>query len=49
MKMNTKLKWSYIDRCKNVFKIVDGMPIGKAHQKRAIDLREQFNTIMAVK
>lgn len=49
MKMNTKLKWSYIDRCKNVFKIVDGMPIGKAHQKRAIDLREQFNAIMAVK
>lgn len=49
MKMNTKLKWSYIDRCKNVFKIVDGMPIGKAHQKRAINLREQFDSIMALK
>jgi DNA-binding response OmpR family regulator len=48
MKMNTKLKWTYIDRCKNVFKIIDGMPIGKAHQKRAVDLKDQFNGVLSL-
>ncbi|GHB74639.1 response regulator [Psychrosphaera saromensis] len=48
MKMNTKLKWTYIDRCKGVFKIIDGMPIGKAHQKRAVDLKDQFNGVLSL-
>ncbi len=46
---NPKQKWRYIDRCKNVFKIIDGMPIGEVHQKRAIDLKQQFEALVPQK
>lgn len=38
-----KKKWSLLERCKAVYKIVDGMPIATHHQKRMAELTEQFN------
>ncbi|MDU0111726.1 response regulator [Psychrosphaera aquimarina] len=49
MKQNPKQKWTYIERCKNVFRIIDGMPIGEGHKKRATDLKEQFEQFLAKK
>lgn len=40
-----KQKWSLLDRCKAVYKIVDGMPISESHQKRLDALSKQLKTI----
>jgi tetratricopeptide (TPR) repeat protein len=37
-----KKKWTLIERCKAVYKIVDGMPIASHHQKRMSELTKQF-------
>ena len=49
MERYPKKKWTYIDRCKSVFKIVDGMPISQAHQKRADELQGQLDFFLAFK
>lgn len=49
MEEKPQQKWTYIDRCKNVFKIVDGMPISDAHQKRADELKGQLEFFLAFK
>lgn len=40
-----KNKWNLLERCKAVYKIVDGMPIASHHQKRMKELTEQFEQL----
>ena len=35
-------RWKYIDKCKHVSRIIEGMPLPEAHQKRAEDLQQRF-------
>lgn len=41
-----KSRWEHIDKCRFIFKIIDGMPLSKANSKRAMSLAEKFNTLI---
>ena len=41
-----KKKWEFLERCKAVHKIVDGMPIAQAHQKRFEELTSKFEKLL---
>lgn len=41
-----KNRWTYIDRCKLILKIVEGTPLNKVNTKRAESLVEKFNTLI---
>lgn len=40
-----KKKWSLIEKCRSVYKVVDGMPIALHHQKRMKELTKQFDKL----
>ena len=42
-----KKKWTLLERCKAVYKVVDGMPIASHHEKRMKDLTEQFEKLQS--
>ena len=44
-----KKKWELLDRCKGVYKIVDGMPIAETHQKRLDDLNKKYQRLLTNK
>lgn len=44
-----KQKWTFLERCKAVYKIVDGMPIAVHHEKRMHDLTEKFKSLQTRK
>ena len=44
-----KQKWNLLDRCRAVYKVVDGMPIAAHHKKRMKELTEQFNRLSGYK
>lgn len=42
-----KKKWALLERCKAVYKIVDGMPIASHHQKRMKELTQKYDKLSA--
>lgn len=44
-----KKKWELLERCKAVYKIVDGMPIAESHQKRLDDLNKKYEKLQGFK
>ena len=38
-------KWKYLDKCKHVKRIVEGMPLSDAHEKRAADLQARMDKL----
>ena len=38
-------RWKYIDKCRHVSRIVDGMPLSEGHEKRASELKQKFEQI----
>ena len=38
-------RWKYIDKCKHVNRIIEGMPLPEGHRKRADDLQAKFKEL----
>lgn len=41
--------WSFIEKCQQVFRIVEGMPLSTGHQKRYTELKEKFESLSRYK
>jgi len=39
-------RWKHIDKCKHVYRIIEGMPLSDGHAKRANDLDQKFQALL---